>query len=74
MAYRVIKLACQSLRQRQTDPASLMFHFVLYSNIFFLVLVANQVPPDLTDVLQPISRETDDNDVMCNCWWMNKRS
>ena len=76
-----LKLACHSLGQRQTDPGSLMFHFVLYSNFFFWQgggggggLVANQVPPDLIDDLQPISRETDDNDVMYNCWWMNKRS
>ena len=29
-----LKLACHSLGQRQTDPGSLMFHFVLYSNFF----------------------------------------
>ena len=26
------------------------------------------------DGLQPISRDTDNNDVIYNCWWMNKRS
>ena len=33
---------------------------------------------DWTDVpkggLQTISRDTDNNDVMYNCWWTNKRS
>ena len=24
--------------------------------------------------LQPISRDTDNNAAMCNCWWTNKRS
>ena len=28
----------------------------------------------ITDCLQLISSDTDNNDVMYNCWWTNKRS
>ena len=42
--------------------------------------LGNQTMPTTTEQsgtiggLQPISRDTDNNVVMYNCWWKNKRS
>ena len=57
-------------------PFTIVFVWTGHKRIFILYAQDHFIEITKRDIggLQPISRDTDNNAAMHNCWWTNKRS